>query len=382
MNENAARPRIRSLPVAEWPEADRLAWEAACCPGERLRRGGAAAHMKPATQRDLARHYRYFLDHLQRHGVCLSDSSAAELVTPERVTTYLAELQGRVGSVTCHTCISKICRMAGLLAPGRDFGWLRAIEADLNLTKVPRSKYPRLVASSAIVEAGLTLFAEAELAAAEAPVLRPCSTNPPRFGLGLKQLRRAVLARNGIMIALLALCPIRLSNFAALTLGSSLCNVGATWWIVLEPAATKSGRADQRPVPKIINPLLDRYVGFYRPLLARAAMPSDVGPLWISSRHGAPMSKGHVEFAIRRTTLTALGMEIGPHMFRTAATTESAARAPHLPGLATALLQHRDQRVTEEHYNRATAHEAAGVYANVLEDLARGRTTLNKAVNS
>jgi integrase len=373
MNENATLPKIRSRPVAEWPEADRLAWEAVCRPGERLRRGGAAAHMKPATQRDLARHYGYFLDHLHRRGDCLSDGFAAELVTPEAVATYLAELQSRVASVTCHICISKLCRIARLLAPERDFAWLRTIESDLNLTKVPRSKYPRLVASSAIVEAGLTLFAEAELAA-EAPVPSACSTNPPRFGLGLKEIRRAVLARNGLMIALLAVCPIRLKNFAALTLGSSLCKVGETWWIVLESAATKSGRADERPVPKIINPLLDRYVGFYRPLLARAAMPSDVGPLWISSRHGAPVSKGHVECAIRSTTLTALGTEIGPHMFRTAAATEAAARAPQLPGLPTALLQHRDQRVTEDHYNRATAHQAARAYAQVLAEFSRERS--------
>jgi integrase len=324
--------------------------------------------MKPATQRDLARHYGYLLDHLDRRGVRLSDDSAVQLVTPERIASYLAELQGRVGSVTCHTCISKLCRIAGFLAPERDFGWLRTIESDLNLTKVPRSKYPRLVASSAIVEAGLTLFAEAELAG-KSPIPSPCSTNPPRLGLGLKEIRRAVLARNGLMIALLALCPIRLKNFAALSLGTSLRRIGETWWIVLEPAGTKSGRADERPVPKIINPLLDRYVGFYRPLLARGQLPSDVGPLWISSRHGAPMSKGHVECAIRSTTLTALGMEIGPHMFRTAAATESAARASHLPGLGTALLQHRDQRVTEEHYNRATAHQAARAYAEVLGEL-------------
>jgi integrase len=81
------------------------------------------------------------------------------------------------------------------------------------------------------------------------------------------------------------------------------------------------------------------------------------------------MSKGHVELAIRSTTLTALGVEVGPHMFRTAAATDSAARAPHLRGLATALLQHRDQRVTEDHYNRATAHQAARAYAEVLGEL-------------
>ena len=32
----------RSLPLQEWPDADRRAWEEACRPGSRLKAGGAA----------------------------------------------------------------------------------------------------------------------------------------------------------------------------------------------------------------------------------------------------------------------------------------------------------------------------------------------------
>ena len=61
-----AAHQIRSVPVEDWPEPDRCAWEAACRPGGRLARGGAAAHLKPITRADLARRYGYFLDHLHR----------------------------------------------------------------------------------------------------------------------------------------------------------------------------------------------------------------------------------------------------------------------------------------------------------------------------
>jgi integrase len=310
------------------------------------------------------------LDHVQRRGVLPLDGPPAGLVTPDRVRGYVVELQGRVGSVTIHAYNSKLRRIAELMAPDRDFGWLREIEGDLNFTKVPRSKYPRLVASSAIVEAGLTLFREAELASSTArspPV--PISAKPPRFGLPLAELRRAVLARDGLMIALLAVCPIRLKNFAALTLGKSLRRIGNTWWIVIDPKDTKAGRADERPIPEVVTAALDRYVSFYRPALTRGRFAVDEGSFWISSRHGTSMSKHYVELVIRCTTLKTLGVEVGPHMFRAAAATESAASASHIPGLAAALLQHRDQSVTEEHYNRATAYEAARVYSHVLGEL-------------
>jgi hypothetical protein len=38
---------VRSLPLKDWPPADRLAWEAACRPAKRLARGGVPAIWHP-----------------------------------------------------------------------------------------------------------------------------------------------------------------------------------------------------------------------------------------------------------------------------------------------------------------------------------------------
>jgi hypothetical protein len=56
-------------------------------------------------------------------------------------------------------------------------------------------------------------------------------------------------------------------------------------------------------------------------------------------------------------------------MFRTGAATEAAIRALATPGLASALLQHRDAGVTEKHYNKATAYQAAQIYSAILQRL-------------
>ena len=73
----STKGKVRSLPLALWPEADRNAWNAACRPAARLNPGGAAGHLKPVTRDDHARHYGCFLDFLDRRGLLRSEAQAA-----------------------------------------------------------------------------------------------------------------------------------------------------------------------------------------------------------------------------------------------------------------------------------------------------------------
>ena len=79
MNEvRPAKGSVRSLPLDFWPEADRQAWNTACRPAARLKRGGAAGHLKPVSRDDLAQRYGFFLDFLDRHDLLPLDGPAAE----------------------------------------------------------------------------------------------------------------------------------------------------------------------------------------------------------------------------------------------------------------------------------------------------------------
>ena len=124
-------------------------------------------------------------------------------MTPANVEGYVNELRARVRSVTLYGSIYKLRRTTQIIAPEHDLSWLREIENDLGLVMKPKSKYSRLVLGEVLVEAGLTLMAEAELASHRTA------------------LQRSTQYRNGLMIALLACCPIRLKNFAALTIGKN-----------------------------------------------------------------------------------------------------------------------------------------------------------------
>ena len=334
-----AKGKVRSLPLNLWPEADRNAWNAACRPDARLKRGGLAGHLKPVTREDHARNYGCFLDFLDRGGLLRSDGPAAANVTVDSVDAYIVELKERVSSVTVFGSISKLRRTARFIAPGRDFTWLADINRDLAFVMRPRSKFDRMVLTEVLVEAGLTLIHETEIS--------------PH----LTELARACQVRNGLMVALLAFCPIRRKNFAALEIGRSFVEIHGTWWIVLSASETKENRPDERPINELLTPVIDRYLRQYRPVLARTDSPPPA--LWLSSNDGAPISDKQVAIVIRRTTLATVGVEVSPHLFRTSGASTAATRGGENPYLASALLHHTHPSVTNAHYNRATSLSAA-----------------------
>jgi hypothetical protein len=94
-------------------------------------------------------------------------------------------------------------------------------------------------------------------------------------------LARARGVRNGLMVALLALCPIRLKNFAALEIGHTFKEVDGSWWIALPGNLTKSRRPDERRVPALLNRSIQLYLTQSRRLLLGSSPPTNA--LWISS---------------------------------------------------------------------------------------------------
>jgi integrase len=210
----------------------------------------------------------------------------------------------------------------------------------------PRSKFDRLVLTEVLVEAGLTLIHEAE------------------HSRSMTKLARACQVRNGLMVALLAFCPIRRKNFAALEIGRSFVKIRGKWWIVLAASETKEKRADERPVDELLTPVIDRYLGQHRPVLARSDNPPSA--LWLSANDGAPITDKQVARVIRMTTLSTVGVAVSPHLFRTSGASTVAVHVGENPNLASALLHHTHPSVTNEHYNRATSLSAGERFRQIV----------------
>ncbi len=342
-SRKAERP-VRSLAIGEWPSTERTAWEAACRPGVRLKGGGAASHLRPVTQHMLAQKYGLYLDFVARSNKLDPEAEAGGQVVPELIEVFVDELRKRVSSVTVYGSIQKVRRITQFIAPKRDLGWLIEIERDLFSAMRPKSKQDRIVLAEVTLEAGITLIAEAENAKK-----RP-------------QLTKARMVRDGLMIALLAHYPIRLKNYAALSIGRSLVKIDKVWWIILTAAETKEKKADERPIEGYLGDLIDNYIKTHRPILARGKDPGSA--LWLAM-DGKPMAECYVREVITETSRTTLGVPINPHMFRAACVTTAAIHAGDRPHLGSALLHHTHPVVTQENYNRASGISASKAYGSL-----------------
>ena len=341
----STRAVARSLPLSEWPDAERAAWEHARRKSVRLKPGGAASYLGDEYCKDLVRRYGQFLNYCKRNGY--EHGEPGSLVTPVAVAGFVDELQVRVRATTLAQSIYKISRMGRLIAPKQDFSWLAEIAKDLALVAVPMDKLPRVMTTERLVEAGLTLVKQAEISSSGSPHAR------------------SLMARNGLMVAVLALCPIRLKNFATLKIGHSLVELEGTWWVILR--RTKSRRPDERRLPTYLNGAIQRYLDVHRPVLVAGA-PGDDGFLWIG-RCGLELSSSQVARSVSVATLSTLGVEISPHLFRACAATTAALHGNAMPHLASALLQHTGSSTIDEHYDRANSLSVGGDFATLIRSL-------------
>ena len=245
--------------------------------------------------------------------------------------------------------------MAKILDGGRNWRWIRRIEARVRARHVPaRRKRDRMVGAADLLALGYRLMTEA-------PAL---STD----------LRRAMQFRDGLIIALLAARPLRLKNLTGLSLEHSLVRRGEGWWIDIPAAETKTREPIEMPWPEALNAALATYLGEYRPFLGRLrnrwTRPAG-NALWIST-HGSPLCQTAVYETITGRTESAFGRPINPHLFRDCAATTIAIADPQHVRIAAKVLGHRSLATTGRHYNQAQTIDAARRYQDFLVGLRQG----------
>ena len=157
----------------------------------------------------------------------------------------------------------------------------------------------------------------------------------------------------------------RIKNFAALAIADTFININGRWWLHIPSEDTKSHRVDERQVPEFITDLVDSYINTHRAVLCRGEAENLA--LWVSSTTGRQLTTKNLGTLISKLTRETIGVDVSPHLFRTAGASTAAVYGGNHPHLASALLNHRDPRVTEEHYNRATTFSAGDEYALITQ---------------
>ena len=176
--------------------------------------------------------------------------------------------------------------------------------------------------------------------------------------------QREIQYRDGLLLALLSLWPIRRRSLAALTVSRHLEFDDAGVNILLYPSDTKAKRAESFRVPEQLLPYLMRYLKEIRPvLLGRSAMMG-------SGHHikDARCARTDCMTSFVRGSIAKFGKDMCLHDFRRAAATFLAMDAPEKIGLIPGVLQHASPDVGDQHYNLARSMQAGRRFAAHLAE--------------
>ena len=333
------------LPVDRWPLPDRHQWQVALADGGPLDDRGAAAHWSAATRLKNGEGYGRWLAFLADEDPDALAEHPAARVTTDRLDTYLASIEHKA-LYTRFNAVDELWSMLRLFDSKADCTVLRRAWRRLKrrAEQGTSRKNGRIVGSTSLLEAGLEHFKAA------ADVAFPVAA--------------AVQARDGLMIALLALRPLRRRNLADLVLGRSLIQLGDAWHIRFEPHETKTGRVIELPWPTLLHEALAAYMEWYRPVLLR---DKNRDHLWLTHMATA-MAPHSISVRVSEVTTRLLGVDVSPHLFRDSLATTMAIEDPDHIRAAAVLLGHSTPRTVERHYNQAQSIEAARRYQDALLD--------------
>lgn len=336
----------RSLPVAEWPDADQLAWSIAIAEGDILDGRGPASHWADITKRTNIRHYGRWLAYLTQHGILAPETAPADRITAETVRRYNAHLESIVAPRTRLSMLVGLKVMIKAMAPGRDWRWLQDVCNHVQRNAPPsRDKRSRMRPSGEIFAAAIEHMRGVDLSTGF--------------------IRSAIAYRDALMLALAAARPLRVRNLAAIEIGRHLVCLDDRWLLAIPAEETKTQQPIEFYLPKAILPWLHRYLEEVRPMFPGAAATPH---LWLGMT-GGPIDREAVSSRISKLTKRLFGKSINAHLLRDCAATSLAHVSADAARAAAPLLGHRYFTTTERFYIQANNLEASRRHNAILEEI-------------
>jgi integrase/recombinase XerD len=336
-----------------WPQHDRKAWIAARAGTGPVGADNPAMNWRQRTLEKNEDGYGRYLAWLDRAGLLVEDQSVVERITPVRLVAYVTYLKSIISPTSVGVTVGALVAAAKALEPDTDWSWLSLRSSRLKLKAKPsRDKRHAMRPTLELYEFGKQVMDTAD------PGNR-------------KNVLAALRYQAGLVIALLASRPLRIRNFQAITIGTSLRWDGSHYWLTFSAGETKTGGAIDEPFPNDLTPYLETFLRTWRLVLVRQAdkfggEPA-YGRLWVD-RAGAPMKEHTLRLTIERYTEKQFGTAIWPHLFRDCLLTSLAVDQPDLMTIGATLLGHARLETGEKHYNQARMVNASRQYGrNVLE---------------
>lgn len=349
MTRAAVAPRDRLCwPRTIWPIEDQNRWAFACTPKSPFEdgTGGELAEASPSTRTKYEKGWGRWLAFEAQHDPEAPDRSARRVAGKAQLQAYVDHLKACGNSWgTIHNRLQELAVMLPLMGYDVDQPALdRFLATSRSRVRPVRSK-AHVRPATELVDLGFKLMANADT---------------------IRDLDDAIRFRDGLIIAFLALHPVRRRNLAAFELGINLIRQSHGYLVVFEE--TKTDVPYEAILADVLVEAMDTYLAKVRPaLMARSGRwQAEVGAaVWVSS-DGSPMSQEGLAGRIELRTKEAFGAAISPHRFRDAAATYLSIADPARVRLAAPLLGHRSLSTTEKHYIQAEGLQAQQSYLAVI----------------
>jgi len=345
MTDNTSR---RCLHVHEWPDADQKLWQQVTAQGSVLDENlNRSALWRIPTRKRVRQGYGRWLSFLMSTGRIVSDAGPSERIVRLNVYSYVSCLQEQVTPWTVWSYTVSLWQAARSFAPEEDWEWLYVLIAKLKLLRTPsRNKRARMQSPAIIANWAFSRLNELNEG-------------------WLKDTQEALAYRNILMVALLALCPIRLRNLVMIRIGKHLSKIEDRYKLDFEPSEVKTDRYLTHFLPTELTTYIDAWLEIWRPILLE---DPTIDALWIGIR-GAPMRSRGVYGCVAATTEAAFGTSINPHLFRDIAASWVVDMTPENVGIASSLLGHINPATTEDHYIQANQAVAGARYRYSISTL-------------
>jgi integrase/recombinase XerD len=169
--------------------------------------------------------------------------------------------------------------------------------------------------------------------------------------------------RDGLIIALRALIPLRSRTVVAMRIGIHLVKTGDLWGLDIPAVDTKSQRPLDYPIPRELSARIDLYLERFRSRIPGAERHT--AP-WASNQ-ARPMCAMAIYDAVRNRTRKAFGFAVNPHRFRHAAASFWSIRDPANVRGVKDLLGHYSLGTMDKHYIIAQSRVAGRVLARAVD---------------
>ena len=340
------------LGYSEWPSRDKALWQRAFEPKKDLFDGGGpGAHLSDRTVQQLQYAYGKFLCFLSAEHDRLLKRAPARRLNAKIIKEYASWQPKTCGGVTLSLYLYHLWLALRYIYPRDDWRWLLVISMRIKAQARPKPEKHHLVTSETLYKLGIRLMDDA-LACGKASTSWRVQTG----------------FRDGLIIALLALIPLRRRTLSALRIGKQLIKSGDEWSLDIPAEDVKTKRPLDYPISPELSQRIDIYVNEIRPQIAGAGTHDYV---WASSR-GRPLRGPLIYNAVRRRTRKALGFPINLHRFRPAAPTLWSIRDPANVRGVKDLLGHASFATTEKYYLMSQSRLAGRALARAISHVANG----------